>query len=389
MYSYQRIHLLIALVRFCLCVLPLRGLRAETNARETSLPPAALRDKYENALLPYERMKGIWTNQRHNWKFGKQEPWTGVTETWTVFRDRWRSKVLRTQSGGSGKPPRDYEVVSLEKTWFGMFPNDIVMSKQAASRKDFFERLCIPSPAPSYGIISQLWIPAVLRASQLSSEVKSVHGQPVHILRGVSDNAILTLWLDPTIGYAARKVLLSVVGDPQSPSYEYTAETFRKVSGVFVPTEATLVQHLPSAPVFSTQLPFGRGMNDPGKTRSQFSPAKDKDGKVIMSPDFMNVNNIRLVSIDFEPTFAEGDFLISQPIQNETEVHVQDAPLLHYVWRDGRIVQLLPQKPSGADVRFSRSPDSGWGWVGVTVAILLIAFLLFVFFRRQTAKRNV
>ena len=107
-------------------LLPFWGRCADTDG---SLDPALLAKKYEEALAPYQRMKGTWTNRRRNSKAGHELQWSGVTEKLTVIRDSARAKVLMTESGGAHKPPRDYEVVSLQgKTWFGIYPNDAVLS---------------------------------------------------------------------------------------------------------------------------------------------------------------------------------------------------------------------------------------------------------------------
>jgi hypothetical protein len=376
---YGRCLSIIFILAICLVNLHCMG-KFSVAGENTALTPMELSQKYEKSLSQYKRMKGIWTNCRHNWEAGKELPWSGLIEKWTVYRDHDRAKTLQTQSGGKQKLLVDYEVINIEgKTWLGVFPSDkdiIVIGKQKANTEDYYGRLGLPTCSASFGIIAQIWIPTFLRTSNLSSRKDTLDGKTIYILEGVANNVKITLWLDTTREYAVQKIFFDGLRSPRPVSYEYSVQSYEEISGVSVPSEATLIQFLPPAPIIS---PLEQGQL-----------ANVKNNKVTMSSEYKNINEIKLISIDFDPKFTDDDFRITQSIPNGTEVNMQDAPQLNYVWQDGKAIPQLNKKALAAarGARFVGLAKTSWIWMISGALVLLIAVFIFRIYRRNMLNRN-
>ncbi len=328
------------------------------ESKNASLDPAALVQAYEKTLLPYQRFKAAWTTRFAELKSNNEPKWADMIQEHTLLLDRNRLKSVMKDTGKEAQPQYAWRESVLEKG-----KNEISISApnpgfQAGGRPDApvimgglhvsdeeFLRFTDVGVAPNQGVICQLWIPSFLRAAKLSSERGDFGGHPVDVLRGVSGDVEITLWLDPSLGYGPRKVVYDKRSSTlQSPAVwrGYEVKRFEERSGVPVPVEATMIQKLPARPVLMPVIRSEK-MVDGKVVREGFPPAKDENGNIIMSPAFTGLWEIRLASIEFGPKFTDEDFKLSKPIPDGTPVSVSDAlftPHVSYEWREGKILKV-------------------------------------------------
>ena len=100
------------------------------------------------------------------------------------------------------------------------------------------------------------------------------------LLRGVDQDAEVTLWLDPSLGYAARRVRLvkhASEADPAVHTMQFDVARFVSRGDRYVPGEATVTLTLGPRPVLSSQIV--EKVVD-GRRVVTRPLAKDKDGNV-------------------------------------------------------------------------------------------------------------
>jgi len=290
--------------------------------------PTTLLQNYEKTLLPFQRFKATWINEDYRLKPGRK-PELESTQEWTICRADDQARLFSKQTDGQGNSTNYEDVIHNRKKWVSIYPGGIVMSKINVPAEDFPERLGLARAAPCYGVIGQVSIPDFLQMSKLTVETSFMELDTVYVLRGETEAMIITLWLDPSLGYVARKI--EYENRSQKHSGQFEVKRFQQEADVSVVAEATWTIIQPSKPLMSARA--GTKLVD-GK-----EPAKDKSGKVIMMPEKRGFSKIKLVEISFEPQFSDVDFKLSQPIVNGTRVNMQDDRGTKYVWQDGSILR--------------------------------------------------
>jgi hypothetical protein len=305
----------------------------------TPSDPATLVRNYETSLAPYSRIRGRWTVQLENLVPARKEKMAKSTAEWTVFRDNDRLRLFEIKDSEKGRAV--FDCVLLGKQMISVSPNGIVRGWFHPSAQDKVGRLGLSLCSPCYGIIDGKWIPDFLRTAKLSMQADTLEGRPLYRLRGLTMHAKIELWIDPSLGYAARRVRFdkrATEGDSTVRLRQFDATRFRLEQGYNVVTEATATLTVGPQPVLSA-LAVEKIAN--GKRVLTHLPAKDENGTVIMGQK-RNTWKITLRDIDFDPKRIDRDFQISRPIANGTKLEMQDARDSNYVWKDGRIVLVAP-----------------------------------------------
>lgn len=351
--------------------------------------PMTLLDRYEKTLLPYKRIKGKWTVEVHEWESGKEPRWLGSTQECTVLRDADRAKVSSIEIGGKGKSASHFEDVSKQgETWLSIYSDGSVFSKLEVPAEDFPVRLGMAPSAPCYGIIRQKLIPAFLRASKLSAKTATLEGTAVCVLKGISEDDEISLWLDPSLDYAPRRIHYKRSSQMIRESWQFDVKRFQQQGDLPVVSEATVTFTAGPQPVMS---PVAVEKVVDGKTVLEHEPAKDASGKVVMTPKSRFVREIKLVSLDFNPEFGDDDFKILQPIANGTRVHMQDASHLDYMWVDGEI--LVATDPKALAAARGALLYTGVGvrlfWALLFPAAVLLVVVGWVFYRRRKSSAKI
>jgi hypothetical protein len=314
---------------------------------------------YEKTLVPYQRVKAKWVERFAKLNSVNEPEWLNRDDQWTIIRDGDRAKSTLTltwkkTSAKSPPPPQWQEcvwekgkpLVSVHPPRPRLGPGDpnapIVISDLQASAEDFMGHTGLGLCA-SRGKISDIkWIPAFLRGAKLSAGRDTLDGNAVDVLRGISDENEITLWLDPALGYIPRKVAYdkrsSALNSPPSV-HVYEVRRFEERNGVWVPMEAIEKTQTPARPaiVVATKVVNGKGV-------SEFTPKKDEHGEIVMKPAITGLCEAKLVDIQFDPKFADEDFKISKPIPDGTKVSVPLGPHIRHVtyeWRQGKLVKVV------------------------------------------------
>ncbi len=297
--------------------------------------------KYEQTLVPYNRMKGIWTANMSAWKEGEKPQLRDEVLEYTVLRDGDRARLLEKRTGLKKKSQRVWEE-SLQKgkQWVqASNDSDVVLGKLETTEEDIPERLGLARSAPGFGMIDGKSIPAFLRQSKLSVQAETLDGHSCFALRGEHDDRDVTVWLDPELNYVARRVRFnkrSTPGDRTIRTCEFDVKKFQNQAGGPIVAEATCNLTIGPQPVFQP-VSIAKVVNGKTVLEDPMLPAKGSDGKDIISPVQYCRWEIHTVACDFDPHLQDADFRMSVPINNGSRVDVSDRPLLHYVWKDGSI----------------------------------------------------
>lgn len=369
-------------------------------ASHASADPLTTIERYEQTLVPYKCFRGIWTNKDYDSKQGEL-PSLRETQKWTVFRDHDRARLVSEQLNAKTNSKKVYEDVSIEgKQWLSVYPDGAVMSKLQVSPQDHIDRLGMAPASECYGMILKIWIPAFMRASKLSVQDDTIEGQPVLAVHGVSKDPNwiqgsfpsassdatseieITVWLDPAMKYVLRRARLEKRGS-QSHSIDFDAQKFRQQAGEFVATKATVTIWNSTQPVMRSTA-----TSIDGKGTIEQLPATDDNGNVIYAPETRFLRDIELVTLDFNPKFADGDFALSTPIASGTKVNMQDALHLTYVWQDGKAVPAMDPNALAQlrAARFLGGSSSPRFWM-VVFTLMVILILLAVKFRQWRLSR--
>lgn len=312
--------------------------QAEPEAQPQAIPPepAALLRSYETNLAAYHRMRGRWTVRLEKSKRGEgeEERPKEITD-WAVFRDHDRFRVYQTMEGVNGQEA--FETLRQGKQMVSLRPDGTVIGRLQPSAQDELDWLSGTPCSPCYGIIDSEWIPDFLRKAKISVQPEKLEGNRLYRLRGLTMDAKIELWIDPSLNYAARRIRFdkrASEADSAVRSRQFDVTGFRQVKGHYVVSEATTTLAVGPQPVFS---PMVVDRTVKGKRVKVNLPARDENGNIIM--DHRQATwKITLRDIDFDPSWTDRDFQFSRPITDGTRVAVQGHPDTHFVWRDGRVV---------------------------------------------------
>jgi len=324
--------------------------RVETS-QAPILEPSALLTRYESGLAPYIRMKGRWSVDVQDPPRGSGGRRRGGGEEWKILREGNRAWLAKAEGDSTTLA---YEAAKHGECWISIYPSGEVFSRVSPVARDDFEHLGMLPSSPSYGIIDQRWIPGFLRAAKLSAWAENLDGHSLSVLRGVDSDVQVAVWLDPGLGYVARRVRLdkkASEADPTVRTWQFDVIQFRKEGGHNVVGEATstfIVGPQPlSNPRVVEKVVDGKGLR-------VHEPARDDDGKVIMVAQRKHVVRVSLIELRFNPQETdEHKFRPRREITNGTTVHMKDDSLSRYEWRDGAAVLVeskpnRPQPPAGA-----------------------------------------
>jgi hypothetical protein len=312
--------------------------QAELEAQSQVIPPepAALLRSYETNLAAYNRMRGRWTVQLEKSKRreGEEERPKEIAD-WAVFRDHDRFRLFQTMDSVKGQEA--FETLRQGKQMVSLRPDGTVFGRLQPSAQDELEQLSGSPCSPCYGIIDGEWIPDFLRKAKISVQPEKLEENPLYRLRGLTMDAKIELWIDPSLNYAARRIRFdkrASEADSTVRSRQFDVTGFRQVKSHYVVSEATTTLAVGPQPVFS---PMVVDRTVKGKRVKVNLPAKDKNGNIIM--DHRQATwKITLRDIDFDPSWTGRDFQFSRPITDGTRVAVQGHPDTHFVWKDGRVV---------------------------------------------------
>jgi hypothetical protein len=320
---------------------PLNQADPQAPSQVTPPEPAALVRSYETSLAAYGRMKGRWTVQLETSKRDEAEKLAKSTAEWTVFRDHGRLRLIETTTVENGQ--RVFESLRLGTQLISVYPSGVLLGWLHPSGQDKVGWLSSSLCSPCYGIIDRKWIPDFLRMAKLSVTAETLDGRPLYRLRGLTMDAKIEVWIDPSLDHAARRIRFdkrATEGDSTVRSRQFDVTRFRMEKGHVVVAEATTTLAVGPQPVLS---PFVVEKIVNGKLVRSHLPARDKNDQVIMSQN-RNTWTIKLRDIDFDPKWNDRDFQFARPIANGTKIEVQDARDSNYVWKDGRI-ELIAPKP--------------------------------------------
>jgi hypothetical protein len=302
--------------------------------------PATLIRNYETSLAPYRRMKGRWTIQLEKSEPAGENSRKSTAE-WAVFRDQDRLRLSEIRDSEQGRTV--FDCVRQGKQLICVYPNGIVRGWLHPAAHDELGLLSASLCSACYGIIDGQWIPDFLRMAKTSVQADKLDGRPVYRLRGLTMHAKIELWIDPSLDFAARRIRFdkrATDDDSSVRSRQFDATRFRLEKGHSVVTEATTSLSVGPQPVLSP-MAVEKIVN--GKRTRIMLPAKDENDNVIMSEKH-HAWKITLRAIDFDPKWIDRDFELSRPIANGTKVEMQDARDSHYVWKDGRVALIAPDR---------------------------------------------
>ena len=264
------------------------------------------------------------------------------SEEWAVFRDHDRMRVIKTTNSENGQAV--FESIRQGKLLVSVFADGEVLGWLQPSAQQDSNQLGGSLCSPCYGIVDQEWIPNFLRTANISVQAETLEGHPLYRLRGLTMDAKIDVWIDPSLNYAARRIRFdkrASEADPGIRSGQFDATRFRLEKGHYVVTEATTTWTVGPQPIFS---PFVVEKMVKGKRVKTYLPATDKNGNVLMDQR-RYTEKIMLRDIDFDPRWTDRDFQFSRPMTNGTTVEIQGAPDPNYVWKDGWVV-LIAHDPA-------------------------------------------
>ena len=302
--------------------------------------PALVRS-YEASLAPYSRMQGRWILRIEKSKPDEEVKHPESTEEWSVFRDPGRLRLVQTTHIENRHEV--FETLWQADQQVSIFASGTILAWLQPAAQSKLDQLGGSPCSTCYGIIDQKWIPDFLRTAKLTAQEVTLEGRRVYRLRGLTLNAKIEVWIDPSLGYTPRKIRFdkrASEDDPTLRSHQFDATRFRLEKGHHVVAEATASWSVGPQPLFSSTV-----VQKNGKNVAVDLPARDKDGNVIMLPERRYVYRIELRDIDFDPKWTDSDFQFSRPIANFTKVSMAGAAESNYVWLDGRVV-LMPPRPA-------------------------------------------
>jgi Flp pilus assembly protein CpaB len=257
------------------------------------------------------------------------------SEEWAVFRDHDRTRVIKTTNSEKGVVV--FESIRQGKLLVSVFADGKVLGWLQPSAQQDSNQLGGSLCSPCYGIVDQEWIPNFLRTANTSVEAETLEGHPLFRLRGLTMDAKIDVWIDPSLNYAARRIRFdkrASEADPGIRSGQFDATRFRLEKGHYVVTEATTTWTVGPQPIVS---PLVVEKMVKGKRVKTYLPATDMNGNILMDQR-RYTEKIMLRDIDFDPRWTDRDFQFSRPMTNGTRAEIQGAPDPNYVWKDGWVV---------------------------------------------------
>ena len=303
--------------------------------------PLDLLAKYEKALVPYDRMKGLWTYTVSVGQAGEKPQLKDEAKECTVLRDGGRARLVEKTTGGERKTPRLWEeLLQTGKHWVAASnDSDVMTGKLETSADDLPERVGLARSSPGFGVIDGQSIPAFLHKSQLSVRVDTLDGNACFALRGVGDDRDITVWVDPALNYVARRVLFNKRSTPSDPTIrtcQFEVKRFQNQASGPVVMEATNTLTIGPQPIFQS-VGIAKVVNGKTIIETPLLPAKGADGKILMQPATICRWEVHTVACDLDPHFQDADFRMTVPIKNGTRISMSDAPMLQYIWKDGAV----------------------------------------------------
>jgi len=238
------------------------------------------------------------------------------------------------------------------------------------------------------------------------SEIKSLHGllstmnlsveteidmdsqNEVVLLKGKNNEAELSIWFIHKDYYVPVRILfehtLPIDDNTKLICGDYLFRDFQMVEGILYPHEITtteitvhgvsirnqdgIVQFVP----YNEFLKLQKLQANNGPAPKDFSEygvgAKISDD----TPTISISSKCILSNVKLKQKFTLKDFAITTPIDEESPIHVKNAPHLQYVWRDGKPVPLFDQSLlSSRGLKFFGSPASPRFWM-ILIGIILI-----------------
>lgn len=338
------------MLRTTLCVWLVLGVPVAGAAPANLSPdPKGLLRAYEQTLVCYRQFKVRWTERNFELNECGEREWLNSSDQ-TLARDRDRQKYTARwkSSAGADHSDRNWEEDALirGRSGISLHPpgpgsrTPVLVADLQVSDAEYMRAM---RRGIFTGSIRGIWIPTFLKSSTLSARRETLDGRRVDVLRGVSGEDEIELWLDPALNHMPRKVSYRHRSStPDSPSSEIVFEVkqFREQDGEFVPSEAVETQHTAARPAPG----IVRAKVVDGKVVMECLPKKDADGKTVMLPASDGLSEVELVDIDFNPRFADEDFRFTRPVPDGTLVSVPMEPSIRHVryeWRSGEVVKVV------------------------------------------------
>ncbi len=163
------------------------------------------------------------------------------------------------------------------------------------------------------------YLPSFFRTDSTRIEKTVEDGHDLLVLHKSEGKLTSSLWLDPTLGYAARKLEVKQNmdklerGKTQSRKYEITE--FQRIADTHVPRVCD-----------KTTLSVGL----------IYEPQQGKPVEKL----YLSEGNWRVEFSNWQIDIAlsEKDFALTSDIADGTEVYLSDAPQIEHIWLDGKIV---------------------------------------------------
>ena len=284
--------------------------------------------KYEKTLVPYNRMKGLWTYTVSVWQAGEKPQLKDKAQECSVLRDGGRARLVKKTTGGERKTPRLWEeLLQTGNHWVAASnDSDVMTGKLETSADDLPERVGLPRSSPGFGVIDGKSIPAFLHKSQLSVQAETLDGNACFALRGVRDDRDITVWVDPALNYVARRVLFnkrSTPADMTIRTCQFDVKRFEKRASGPVVMEATNTLTIGPQPIFRS-VGFAKVVNGKTVIETPLLPAKGEDGKILMQPARYCRWEVHTVACDLDPHFQDADFRMTVPIKNGTRISMSN-----------------------------------------------------------------
>jgi hypothetical protein len=269
-----------------------------------------------------------------------------------------------------------------------VFRSGAVIGRFNVTGDDFVDQLALVPASPSYGVIVGKFIPRFLESSPtLSTRADVIDGIAVRLIDGTANDIRLQTWLDPQLGYVARRVRAERTAPPELKRVvDFSVKRFEKRGSLFVPKEAATTFVYPRRPGLSA-IAEEAVVN--GQRVLRQTVAKDSKGNVIMLPESRGILEIKLSEVDFAPTFTDADFRLKQHIADGTRVTMEDARQLQYAWQNGTVTPVAAHgaAASAATATFlqkGRGPSVVAWVIIVNIVFLGTALLVYVYRRRQS-----
>jgi len=365
----------------------------EGDNQSPSLSVTRVLASYEDRLRSMKGVRVSLTAEVHQSQRGRPEELVETEELKLNLDQRGqRLRILREPnvqgSTERGIPRLHVEQVVLPDEFINLtanLPDRVVKglsSKMHVSNNDWEQFLSLSFFSVIFGYLpleqQRGYIPAIMRAMQVRAHSEDIDQARVTVLEGESTEVDLSLWLDPALNYAPRRITFerrrAVVAPGSIESYAYGANRFHEVDGHFVPSTCDITTTKRGGAV---KIPSLSNSNLVLPTGERQLPAK------------IVHRTVRFEAIDLNPEFSASDFCLTIPIPNGTPVFMRDAANLAFVWQDGEIVPALDKASLGLakESKFVRGPGATWVWVIVCNAVLLPA-VIWLFLRSRVRRRR-